>query len=463
MVEGETTLRLDQIEALEAKIRLEREEPNGKFLLYSPAEEPEYEDDWLLDIRLYSRSFRADKASILLQELGLVNQHLRAHFADRRKFFDSKERLQKIKNLIAPDDVAGDLDRKMIAVVAKADQPELFNLVRTIFHASTESGSEIDLDNPPAIWGQIEKFDLDTPFRQMIKSTFGYEEENPTLQKFPLRLVITDYAHHLKGDVPQSFRGLLPPRNGCSNAVVCLAQWRDSNSKGASYDRLSAEAAAVLKIDEHLPNMEIDQLLNVMTFLAVEKRIAVKHTVSGLLKLLYPNEEYDKEAVRLCLEYAHEARRRVKERLIDHVRPVTSRRRGSRACSAWVPDVRRPGAGNPESLPVERPTPHTSGEFMKRFFDSVYANSFFETLSTGLTRVGLGQYEIDNVALAIPPISEQIMISYFLDSETEKMDSLIAEARRAIDLLQERRTALISSAVTGKINAFGLGKSEEAA
>jgi len=44
-------------------------------------------------------------------------------------------------------------------------------------------------------------------------------------------------------------------------------------------------------------------------------RIAVKHTASGLLKLLYPNEEYDKEAVRRCLEYALEARRRVKEQL----------------------------------------------------------------------------------------------------------------------------------------------------
>ncbi len=43
--------------------------------------------------------------------------------------------------------------------------------------------------------------------------------------------------------------------------------------------------------------------------------IAVKHTVSGLLKLLYPNEEYDKEAVRRCLEYALECRRRVKEQL----------------------------------------------------------------------------------------------------------------------------------------------------
>src|SRR3954453_10180109 len=41
--------------------------------------------------------------------------------------------------------------------------------------------------------------------------------------------------------------------------------------------------------------------------------IAVKHTVSGLLKLLYPNEEYDKEAVRRCLEYDLEARRGVRE------------------------------------------------------------------------------------------------------------------------------------------------------
>jgi len=43
--------------------------------------------------------------------------------------------------------------------------------------------------------------------------------------------------------------------------------------------------------------------------------IAVRHTVSGLLKLLYPDEQYDKEAVRRCLEYALETRRRVKEQL----------------------------------------------------------------------------------------------------------------------------------------------------
>ena len=43
--------------------------------------------------------------------------------------------------------------------------------------------------------------------------------------------------------------------------------------------------------------------------------VAVRRTVSGLLKLLYPHEEYDKEAVRRCLVYALESRRRVKEQL----------------------------------------------------------------------------------------------------------------------------------------------------
>jgi len=43
--------------------------------------------------------------------------------------------------------------------------------------------------------------------------------------------------------------------------------------------------------------------------------IAVKRTVSGLLKLIYPHDQYDKEAVRECLEHALEGRRRVKEQL----------------------------------------------------------------------------------------------------------------------------------------------------
>jgi type I restriction enzyme, S subunit len=51
-----------------------------------------------------------------------------------------------------------------------------------------------------------------------------------------------------------------------------------------------------------------------------------------------------------------------------------------------------------------------------------------------------------------PPLAEQRKITTFLTSESAKFDALTAEAQRAIDLLQERRTALISAAVTGQID-----------
>src|SRR3989442_685458 len=85
----------------------------------------------------------------------------------------------------------------------RLDQVGLSNLVRIFVTAGPEAGSDFNLDNPPAVFGQIEKFDLDVPFWQMVKATFGYGDENPTLKNFLLRLMLTDYAHHLKGDVPQ--------------------------------------------------------------------------------------------------------------------------------------------------------------------------------------------------------------------------------------------------------------------
>ncbi|MBM3223322.1 MAG: hypothetical protein FJZ47_05910 [Candidatus Tectomicrobia bacterium] len=88
---GDTTVHiisLDQVSLLATKIRMERDEPDSRFLLYAPTEEPDATDDWLLDIRLYSRSFRADRASIILDELGLENHHLRDHLTQRRRFFD---------------------------------------------------------------------------------------------------------------------------------------------------------------------------------------------------------------------------------------------------------------------------------------------------------------------------------------------------------------------------------------
>ena len=57
-----------------------------------------------------------------------------------------------------------------------------------------------------------------------------------------------------------------------------------------------------------------------------------------------------------------------------------------------------------------------------------------------------------SVELPLPPILEQRSIADFLDRETTNMDTLVAKVREAINRLKELRIALISAAVTGKIN-----------
>ncbi len=270
-------LRLDEIGALEVKIRIEREDPDGRYLLYSPAEEPDFDADWLLDMRLYSRSFRADRASIILDDLGLAHQSVREHIARRRKFFDSKERLHKLKRLVAATDDAQILDRKMLAVVAKADQPDLFNILRTLYHTQAQA-DDLDLDDPPPAWVQIEKFDLDDSFWMLVQATFGYTEENPNLRNLLIRLFVADYAQHLDGELPSALQPLQLPSSGAANAVVCLAQWRDSASKGESYNHLADEVAARIHLDTYLSGLEIEDLLDIMTFPDIEKAI-----VGGLL------------------------------------------------------------------------------------------------------------------------------------------------------------------------------------
>lgn len=76
----------------------------------------------------------------------------------------------------------------------------------------------------------------------------------------------------------------------------------------------------------------------------------------------------------------------------------------------------------------------------------------FSPETTGVSVPHISPEQINNFVIPVPPLDEQQVISAFLDTETAKFDALTEEARRAIQLLQERRSALISAAVTGKID-----------
>jgi type I restriction enzyme, S subunit len=103
-----------------------------------------------------------------------------------------------------------------------------------------------------------------------------------------------------------------------------------------------------------------------------------------------------------------------------------------------------------------------SSSFLSLYLGSSEARGPIELGATGASAsmVNIGQSTILELEIAVPPIDEQLAIEYAIQRETQKLDALTAEAERTIELLQERRVALISAAVTGKIDVRDFFESE---
>src|ERR1022692_4024643 len=102
-----------------AKVRIVRDpNPEAKFLVYVPTARPVDADNWLLDLLLQGYEYKADKASLALQDVGLPNEFL--YLAQEHAgFFRSEKRTQALKELISKDDQAREIRLKMIAVLAE--------------------------------------------------------------------------------------------------------------------------------------------------------------------------------------------------------------------------------------------------------------------------------------------------------------------------------------------------------
>ncbi len=102
-------------------------------------------------------------------------------------------------------------------------------------------------------------------------------------------------------------------------------------------------------------------------------------------------------------------------------------------------------------LAILRPTV-ADGKFLHYLLQSIFVRSTFEVEATGMTRYALGKYSIENLTFALPHQSEQKSIASFLHQETSRIDDLISGAKSFIELLKEYQSALITTAVTGKID-----------
>ncbi len=95
---------------------------------------------------------------------------------------------------------------------------------------------------------------------------------------------------------------------------------------------------------------------------------------------------------------------------------------------------------------------HDSKKIAVRWLGEILRTMNLNQYSVSAAQPGLAVENIVNQIGILPPLTEQKTIAEYIEYETTKIDTLIEKANQSINLLKERRTALISAAVTGKID-----------
>ncbi|MCC5805682.1 MAG: restriction endonuclease subunit S [Opitutales bacterium] len=103
-------------------------------------------------------------------------------------------------------------------------------------------------------------------------------------------------------------------------------------------------------------------------------------------------------------------------------------------------------------LAIISPNDYQLAKYMHRVFQAKMTQAYFCIRSLGVTRYSLNKDAIGNVPVPLPAPSEIRQIVDFVDQQMEHFSRLKTKIHRAIDLLREKRTALISAAVTGRID-----------
>lgn len=103
-------------------------------------------------------------------------------------------------------------------------------------------------------------------------------------------------------------------------------------------------------------------------------------------------------------------------------------------------------------LAVINPKDIRLGRFIFYCLQSYELQLQCDVFSNSNTQKNLGMTTIDNLSFPYPSINEAEKISDFLDQETAKIDGLIAKQEKLIELLKEKRQAVISHAVTKGLN-----------
>ena len=179
------------------------DEPTSNFLLYCPFAYESPEDNWLLDIELYSEEYRADLISSQMDEMGISQSPgLRKCFKTYRKFFNAKERRSKITALSSLPSTPAQLQMSIMAVLAGVKEATPNQIIKAVL----KDGLFI---NNNEVYKSFVNYDINEMFWRMVKQGTGYYDSEPDICALATHILLTATSRTVRAELLKGLEGFI--------------------------------------------------------------------------------------------------------------------------------------------------------------------------------------------------------------------------------------------------------------
>ncbi len=244
------------------KYFLERVDRTTSYLIYAPFSKPNVRDNHLEDTLLYSKQFFADRASLLIVDLG-IDEKYKPVLQQYIKFFGAKDRTQRFYDLEIENFNKEVIEIALMSVLCKTKIASFEEVVRIVL---TDDGLEEN-----KFLGEFEKYDLLPAFWWLCGEQFGYTDQKPTLEKLVLTLFVTYTQRYVRCDLPKAWKSFISYKPG--SIIAFLDSLMNNVLYQNRYNELSAYVANSLNIAGAFKDYEPEVLIQCETFTAVDSVI----------------------------------------------------------------------------------------------------------------------------------------------------------------------------------------------
>jgi uncharacterized protein (TIGR02687 family) len=263
------------------KLLLEEEDRESNYLIYAPFRKPENENNWLLDIELYSSEFSADKASLIMNDFCLEGFSLKPFIKKNIKFFDSKERLESLREMSSPSWTERDFELGMMSVCCRLKVPSFSSVVRSLFmqNLSEEENKS---------WQDIYKYPGAESFWEFARKEYGYSATSLSLKGLLLTIIITAIKATSTVSLLSTWDSYgAGIKNSCQ---IFIDHWLSHSTDKDRYEKISKHISEELNLKDHIKTWHPDEYIETEAFEIFDMGI-ILYIRNALLSDL---DEYDR-------------------------------------------------------------------------------------------------------------------------------------------------------------------------